>query len=1263
MFQFNDTPPSSGADRFDRGSDMARSRYQQGGMAELQRPLPFTATQAGGRVLNWLTEDDHDHDHAPDKTGTVPSAAATTIDTVPGSTASGAVLALGTMVTTVIDTPGDHDWYGVSLVAGQSYVFTTQAIPGSNPDSFLTLRNAAGTALASNDDGGDGTHSLFAFTATTTGLHFLDVGTFNDQSVGSMRVAAIAVPPVGADSVIASTATSATLAVGGALAGNIETSGDRDWYAITLAAGQSYMFRTGGVVADGTGDTILTLRNAAGTVLASNDDSGEAGYSALRFTATTGGTYYLDVSAFNTTTGQYTLSAATVAPLSVYSNDQIADQLTNGFWGGGSHRFDVAPGGTVTVNLTALTTAGQTLAREAFALWTDVTGIRFTEVSAGGQIRLDDNQTGAFANASYSNGIITSATINISTAWLGSYGTSLNSYSFQTYIHEIGHVLGLGHAGNYNGTASYGVDALYANDSWAATIMSYFDQNENTYFAGLGFTRQFLVTPMVADAVATTSLYGTNTLTRTGNTIYGFGNTSGRAIYDAASFPSVSYTVFDNGGIDTLNYSGFAQNQRIFLAAEVFSDVGGRVGNVSIARGAVIENATGGAGNDTIVGNAADNLLTGNGGNDAIDGAGGTDTAAYAGLRADFVITYVTSTRVTVSGPGAGLDTLDNIEFLQFTDSVVSTVVSNTPPTGATLNNAVVAENFATGFQFGSVTATDPDAGEVLRYSLVDDAGGRFAINIFTGILSIADATLLDFETATSHDITVRVTDLAGAAADFDFVITVTNANDLAPVFDPLVVAHGPFFRPENGTVIIPLTGIATDPDQLAQISYAVSGGADAALFTVDAVTRELRFLTAPDFEAPGDADGNGFYEVIVAASDGGLSTNLAITVIVTDAEEVPTNTFTGTSAVDSFAVADANSWLISGLAGNDTLTGGGLADIIIGGRNNDVMAGGGGNDIFKIAAGDGIDSFDGGAGIDRILATRDNTSIAISALTGIEIIDGGPWQNVRIIGTTAAETLDFSAIELLGITSIDAGSGNDTIIGSTWADTIALGLGNDIIRGGDGDDTFLARSSTGVDIIDGGAGEDMIVATMANFSLNVTALTSIEAIDAAGFAGVRLIGGNAADVLDFSSTLLIGIANINGSAGNDRIIGSLLADTIIGGVGLDVLTGGGGADSFVYETISQSGLGVTRADRITDFLSGTDRIDLSAIDADAVLAGNQAFVFIGTDAFTGLGQLRLGTDTNGNVALFGNTTGTLTADFQISFDNNAPLVVTDFVL
>ena len=137
--------------------------------------------------------------------------------------------------------------------------------------------------------------------------------------------------------------------------------------------------------------------------------------------------------------------------------------------------------------------------------------------------------------------------------WLNAYGTEINSYSFQTYIHEIGHALGLRHGGNYNGSATYGVHNHYLNDSWQATVMSYFSQTENTY---INASYAYVITPMVADIIAVQDLYGTPTNIRTGATVYG--NNSNAGGYLETFFDSnqtAAMTVYDNGGTDLFDFS------------------------------------------------------------------------------------------------------------------------------------------------------------------------------------------------------------------------------------------------------------------------------------------------------------------------------------------------------------------------------------------------------------------------------------------------------------------------------------------------------------------------------------------------------------------------------------------------------------------------------------------------------------------------------------------------------------------------------------
>ncbi len=509
----------------------------------------------------------------------------------------------------------------------------------------------------------------------------------------------------------------------------LEVAGDHDWYRISLTAGQQITISLSGTSGPGgVSDTYLNLRSSTGVLLAHNDDNGGTLNSKIVFTATTSGTYYIDAGAWDATSladnsnqpnpgpnaiiGNYTLSVQPYTPPAVWTNDQIANQLVNGYWnstGQSARHFAVSQGGTITVNYSTLTPAEQTLAIAALGEWSDIIGVTFTPVTTGGQIRFDDSEdptaNGPVASTidHTSGSLITSANIQISQSWVNNYGTSLNSYSFMTYLHEIGHALGLGHAGNYNNTADYVQDALYANDAWSTTIMSYFDQSDNAYFSNQGFTREFVLTPMGADIVAMQQMYGLSTTTRTSNTTYGFNSNTGNSVYNVtyiqqspqgAAFPG--YTIIDSGGIDTLDYSGFSQTQLINLNSETFSNIGGRIGNVSIARGTVIENATGGTGADTIIGNSAANVITGGLGIDKLTGGAGNDTFqdTLAGLNGD-----------TITDFSAG-------DTIVITNASLSGFTFNVSGTTLTINGSTVVQ--LAGAPSGTITASAAAGGGVL---------------------------------------------------------------------------------------------------------------------------------------------------------------------------------------------------------------------------------------------------------------------------------------------------------------------------------------------------------------------------------------------------------------------------------------------------------------------------------------------------------------------------------------------------------------------
>ncbi|TGD63292.1 hypothetical protein EYC08_13425 [Tabrizicola sp. WMC-M-20] len=453
-----------------------------------------------------------------------------------------------------------------------------------------------------------------------------------------------------------SAATPARIAVGDTFTGSL-TEGDRDWVAVELSAGQTYVFTaygTGGGA--GLSDPQLALHDGSGTWVAFNDDAGaDNTTSMVRFTPSVSGTYFLDVGGSGGAQGQYTLRTAT----DVFTIEQIASQLTDSGWGAARSALTlegVRTGLPVTVNLTALTAQGQDVARMALDTWSATTGVVFVETgSAGAAILFDDHDADygsgryAFAgpNAIYPDGTYGSATVTVSTGWLDAYGTTFGSYGYQTYLHEIGHALGLGHGGFYNGSASYGVDNHYRNDSTQMTIMSYFDVAANGFVEATPFQP---ITPMVADLAALAYLYPALPAVFAGDTVWGAISTlPGRlgtamaVMFDGLARPwwmdpaePFGFTIVDDGGWDRMDFSATNATQLIDMRQGGVSDVYGARGTVLVALGTVIEEAHGGQGADTIHGNDADNLIRGHEGADFIIGNAGHDTI-FGGAGDDII--------------------------------------------------------------------------------------------------------------------------------------------------------------------------------------------------------------------------------------------------------------------------------------------------------------------------------------------------------------------------------------------------------------------------------------------------------------------------------------------------------------------------------------------------------------------------------------------------------------------------------------------------
>ena len=317
----------------------------------------------------------------------------------------------------------------------------------------------------------------------------------------------------------ADTGTTYSISLGDSFQGMLESVDDKDWIKVELTAGTIYDFTLSGVDGEsaelGLFDSDANLIAIGGVI-----PSGAK----LIYSPKVTGTYYIHASTTASDQSvEYELSLVeNTIPVGTY--DEIADYLSDGYneWQGGVDRTSsVGPGGTLSANITGLTEAGQQLARWALEAWTNVTGIEFEFVDHDAFITFDDREED-FASAFHfvSDGIIVSGQVNIPAQILTDHGATIDSRTFVTYIHEVGHALGLGHPGPYDGFPFYfGHHNIFLNDSEQVTVMSYVSQYQNTYVDASQATP---VTPMIADIIAIQNLYGVPHTINTGDTIYGY---------------------------------------------------------------------------------------------------------------------------------------------------------------------------------------------------------------------------------------------------------------------------------------------------------------------------------------------------------------------------------------------------------------------------------------------------------------------------------------------------------------------------------------------------------------------------------------------------------------------------------------------------------------------------------------------------------------------------------------------------------------------
>jgi len=279
---------------------------------------------------------------------------------------------------------------------------------------------------------------------------------------------------------------------------------------------------------------------------------------------------------------------------------------------------------------------------------------------------------------------------------------SKGNYAYLTFLHEIGHALGLEHPHE----SGMPLD----RDSLEYTVMSYRSYTGASTTGGyVNESWGYAQSLMMYDIAALQALYGANYATNSGDTRYAWSPTTGEMVVNgigqgAPGDNRILLTVWDGGGLDTYDFSAYATGLTVDLQPGAWSTTSsaqlarlhwngsklaaGTIANALLHQGdtrALIENASGGSGSDSIVGNQAANSLAGNAGDDrltgglgddVLNGGAGTDTAVFRSQRSNYSVTLLADGSLQIldlrAGGSEGRDIVWATELFQFSDRLYS---------------------------------------------------------------------------------------------------------------------------------------------------------------------------------------------------------------------------------------------------------------------------------------------------------------------------------------------------------------------------------------------------------------------------------------------------------------------------------------------------------------------------------------------------------------------------------------------------------------